>query len=661
MGVEGPGFVPLSSIRANPAAQDAAFQTGFNTGNAISDNVVLRPRQQAALAAIADYQKAKAISDTGMVPAEAAARGNLLTAVNAQAADTTTAFQQSNEERTNPGVQGRLLNAQAVATQDDADKADADVIEAHKNIEVAQAAVGAGGDPADLQTAQQQLETAVAKSGKAAAAAKIAKNNLLIYTANAAAAGNVAQTNAAGTGITKDITTSTAPQTVEIAQLQAARNQIAAQDATTAAAQFATRDANVRAQSLAPIIAAKAVEAQGAAAGVAPNPDLATTPTPVSTANENAAVAGQIGTDLMAQAQLQAIAAQIATGQYTGTVSPALEESIRTKAADLGVPSIVPGTLTKRPLADVAADYAKAVNIKEAAEPLKKVTDDASAAASQLENYQRLQQLVGSKVPTGYLYGLSSKAGLDQLAAEFGNANAKTREQMRSLQNNMIPDATRGLGRMTAPDIALFQQALVGPANTPQNNANIVAAEVASNQRDLDKQKFYTGLVGPLKINQVDQLWNQYIQSNPLFDHIASTPTVVSLNKSMLTPDQYAKLITEPATDANKQVAALAAKTDTSTLPAGNSPADFAAAPATVPFLAARNARGASVPVVNPKYWSPVIDAANALRATITPGRPTVRVNPVDLLNTDPSSFLRPAGAPGAATPVSLDALAPRG
>lgn len=640
---------------------DASFQRGFDQANAISDQVLLRPKQQAALGAIADYQKAKAISDTGMVPAEATARGGVLTAANAANADSTQAAKDSLEERTNPGQKGRLLNAQAVATKNDLDMAQEDVIAAHKNIEVAQAAVDAGGDPGDIQKAEKQLETSIAKAGKLASAAEIAKSNLLIYTANTSAATAVAQKAAADTGVSRDVSVSTAPQAVEIGQLQAARAQMAEQDATQAAAQFAARDAHVRALSLAPQIAAKQMEAQAAGAGVAPDPDLQTTPTPVSTANENAAVAGSVSNALVAQAQLAAIAAQISTGQYTGTVSPALEESIRTKAADLGVPSIIPGTLTKRPLADVAADYAKAVNVKEAAVPLAKITEDASAAASQLENYQRLQQLVGSKVPTGYLYGLSSKAGLDQLAAEFGNANAKTREQMRSLQNNMIPDATRGLGRMTAPDIALFQQALVGPANTPQNNANIVAAEVASNQRDLDKQKFYTGLVGPLKINEVDSLWNQYIQTNPLFDHIASTPTVVALNKHMLAPDQYAKFITESPQDANKQVAALAAKSEVGTLPSGNSAADFAAAPATVPFLAAKNARGTMVPVVNPKFWAPILDAAGTLRNKITPGKPTSIITPQELMNTDPASYLRPLGAAGASGPVPLSDLSPRG
>lgn len=652
LGIQGPGYVPLSSIRADPAGMDTAFANGMTQADSITDHILLRPRQVAAAAATADYTRAKALSDAGMVGNEADARMNMLQAQNAQNADTTQGFKDQLEERTNPGQRGRLLNAQAVATQDDADQADRDVIEAHKQIDIATAAANAGGDPIEVEKANQQLERAVSASGKAASAAKIAKNNLLVYTANTVAAKNVAVKGAADSDVAKQIATETMDSRVQTALANDSVTAMDAMDKVQAAGQFAARDAKIRALSLAPQIAAKGVELQAAAAGVAPDPELQTTPTAVSTANENAAVAQQVTADLVAQAQLQATAAQIANGGFTGTLDPKLENELRTEAAKLGVQNLVPGTGAKRPIADVAADYAKAVNIKEAAPVLTEIRAEAAKVTGASNALKQIKAL--GKVDTGTIYSLPGVTQIDRVLAQWGVEGPQKREVLESANTQLVP-LVRQPGQVSNYEQRTYKLALPGVGLSEKSNASLLQGLMFVADRASGKPAFYDSLTGALPVNEVNKMWDQYINANPSINDDGS------FNKNALTPQQYAKLVSSAPTEVNKEVNSLAHQVDLKTAPSGSTPADFAAAPATAPFLASRNARGEPTPVRNPKFWAPIFDSNISTRKVTTPAAPTVRVDPGALLNSDPTAFLRPVGAAGPVTPVPLGALAPRG
>lgn len=632
-GIQGPGFVNLAAYTADPSRWDSAFQTGFNTANAVSDNLLLRPKQVAAAGAQADYLKAKSNSDTGMVPAEAAARTQLLTAQNAGNADSTQAAKDSLEERTNPGREGRLLTAQATATADDAEKATAAVTAAHAAIEAAKGGVSAGGPPEDLVKAQKQLESAINASGRAAAAADVANKNLMVYTANTTSKIKNAQDAATTATVKEGINTSTAKQQVSTGLANAAVTEMNASDVAQAAAQFSARDAKIQSLALAPQITAKMDEANAARWGVAPDPDLRTAQTPVSIANNNAAGAVALTTDLAAQAELQRLATQIGSGEYTGAVDPKLEESIRVKAAELGVPSIIPGTQSKRPLAQVAADYSKAVNVKEAAPQLAQIRAEATAGSSALGALTRIKGL--GKVDTGALYILPGVQKIDRVLSQFGVEGSQKREAMEAFNTQLVP-LVRQPGQVSNYEQRTYKTALPGPGVSEKTNVDLLTGLYFVAERTAAKPAFFDALTGPLPVNEVNKLWDQYMESNPSVNEDGT------FNKSAVTAPQYLKLISSAPGVADREVKSLAAKQDVNTLPAGNTAADFAAAPLTAPFLAARNARGTPTPVVNPKYWAPILNAANSLRSTVTPPKPQARVDPSALLYSDPATLIRP-------------------
>lgn len=625
VGVAGPQ-INLAAYTANPAATQEALIRGIQTGNALSDAVILRPAQIDAARKQALLASGQADAGLRLVSAEEAGRRGQIDAGNAVNSLTAEDAKAKQDELLNPGRALRVAEAQVTAIKDDYDQAKQGIVDAH-----------AEGDP-------KKIETAEKKAAKLAGDLDLYTSRYKRLIADTTAAQHNAEAGATKAKLESALATGdlrTAPQLVETRQYQTAVANKQAEENAIRAADFQASDARVAAGTNADIIAGG--QSQVAAAPFKSEPVLRSL--------EDAAKTQAVTSSLAAKAGLLTLVQQIATGSFTGAVSPEQDKSIRDAAQAAGVPVLLPNG-AKRPLGEISAEFSKRVNVKDAEKEVTAIRETAAANQSALTALQQIKGL--GQVNTGALYTVPGAQSLDRVFAQFGADQSQKREMYSALNQRLVP-LVRQPGSVSNFEQQLYIKALPGPGLSEKSNAAMLQGLLAVGERNAQRPAFYDALLGPLPVGEVNKLWGQYTDQNPsILDENATA------NKHAISPAQYVKFLTADPASADNLVRQLAAGVDISSLRPGSSAADVEAAPGTDPFLAGKGARGETIPVPNPKYWNPLIQAAASVRRQTSAAAPA-QANPgiMGAIDRPAEDFLRPAPAGSASLP-SLDALVPR-
>lgn len=610
VGVQSPD-INLAAYTPRPAAQDDAFARGFQIGQGISDSVVLRPAVVSAQRKQAELAGMTADSDKNLVTAKEANTRQRLDTENQVNSTVLTSAEQSQKDLVDPGWRIRAAHAQVVALTDDSQKAAQAIIDAH-----------AAGDEA-------KIEAAIKKKAAVDKDLSSYQSRLNLLIANQTAAEHAAAATAKGAQRADVLAAGAlnqAPTDAETNLFNAATANSEAENAATAAGTFESKDAAV----------AKAVADRVAAAGSA-NVAAAPFRSPeVAGALDEGAKAQAVGSALQAKAGLAYLVSQLANGNYAGGISPEQDKSIRDEATKSGVPVILPNG-GKRPLAEVAAELAKRQNVKDGEKQVADIRDAAQAGTKALAAIKQIKNL--GDVNTGALYTLPVVGTLDSFFAQAGVDQSQKREIFKALNQQLVP-LVRQPGSVSNFEQQMYARAVPGPGLADRTNSVLLKGLLAVGERTAAKPAFYDSLLGTLPIGEVNKLWNQYVDQNP------SMLDENTVNGSQISPDQYAKFLSADPKTADALVRSLAVKADVSSLPRGNTPAEFAAAPASAPFIAAADARGQTIPIPNPKYWQPVLAAAAEVRkaqSVSSPASDQQAAAFTNALNRPAEDFIRPA------------------
>lgn len=307
-------------------------------------------------------------------------------------------------------------------------------------------------------------------------------------------------------------------------------------------------------------------------------------------------------------ASLTNLARQVALGTISpSTISPEDDSKLRLAAQALGV-NVIDSTGRPRPLAEISKEYTGKVALKDAEPLLKEIRDVAQASQGSLAAIQTIKGL--GKVNTGFLYSLPGVTQFDRVLAQAGVDQSQKREIYAGMNSRLVP-LVRQPGSVSNFEQVLYQRALPGPGVSEKTNAAMIAGLYSVAERATQRPAFYNALLGQgVPANEVEQIWSGYVDKNPsILDE--STP-----NKGALTPQQYLAAVIDPAGTARS--IAPSDPAIIATLPKGDTEAELAAAPATAPFVAIKNARGVEIAAANPNYWKQIVQAAQSI-ATPTP------------------------------------------
>lgn len=221
---------------------------------------------------------------------------------------------------------------------------------------------------------------------------------------------------------------------------------------------------------------------------------------------EQGAQAGAVGQALSAKANLVRLLASIGSGSGAIPLDADTQNKIITAAAAKGV------NVINRPIQQISAEYAQKVALEDAAPVLKQIDETSDAAQTSLSSLQQIDKL--GKVSTGALYTLPGVETIDRTLAQFGLQGPQQRELYRALNQRLVP-LVRQPGSVSNFEQNLYTKSLPGVGVSPATNVAMVAGLLSIGQRNTQRPGFYRALIGKLPVGDVQQIWDGYVNANP--------------------------------------------------------------------------------------------------------------------------------------------------
>lgn len=159
-------------------------------------------------------------------------------------------------------------------------------------------------------------------------------------------------------------------------------------------------------------------------------------------------------------------------------------------------------------------------------------------AENSVFNLKRLDEL-NTIIDTGGASGLLAKG---KALLGVGDKVGEAASEYESIVAKMTPEQrVPGSGSSSDLDVKMFEKALPGLGKPTGANKNLITGLMAAKQNEIDKHDLKARFLDAnkhLSNGEINKVWKQYVEANPIFDK-SSTPEKLVLNKDRMNFEEW--------------------------------------------------------------------------------------------------------------------------